>query len=138
MPALSAAQAYTATDSDRPVLTGVTVLFGSPIEVAAGDGFRMAHQVLPLVFLDNTITIIPSSCVSVLMHLWKNTPRTPPPSDSLIPVITAKKQIHVALDSKKGLQIGFGPRASVIIKLVEGTPPAWLKLIPKEEPILRV
>lgn len=138
MPALATAQTYVATETDRPVLNGVTVIFGSPIEIAAGDGFRMSHQVLPLVFPDNTISIIPSSSVPVLMHLWKSTPRTPPQSDSLIPIVTAKKQIHVALDSKKGLLIGFGPRATAIIKLTDGTPPAWIKLIPKEEPILRV
>ncbi len=138
MAALATAQTYVATATDRPVLNGVTVVLGSPIEVAAGDGFRMSHQVLPLVFPEDNTCIIPASSVSVLMHLFKNTPRTPPQSDSLIPVLTAKKRIQVALDGDRGLRIGFGPKASVIVKLTDGTPPAWIKLIPKEEPTLHV
>ena len=44
--AIQAALPYVATDTARPVLSGVTVVLGTPIEVAAGDGFRMSHQVL--------------------------------------------------------------------------------------------
>jgi len=50
-PAMLAAVPYTAEDDTRPVLSGITVVLGSPIEVAAGDGFRMCHKALGLTFL---------------------------------------------------------------------------------------
>ncbi|MQY72176.1 MAG: hypothetical protein GH142_00695, partial [Dehalococcoidia bacterium] len=136
--ALHDALPYAATGGDRPVLSGVTVLFGQPIEVSAGDGFRMAHIVLPLQFPGEHTTVIPSGSVSTLIHLLAKTPRHPPQGDALVPIMVAKRQIQVALDGKRGLKIVFGPTASVIVKLVEGNPPAWLKLIPKEEPVLKV
>ena len=135
IPALSAALPYVATGTDRPVLNGVTVQFGGPIEVSAGDGFRMAHIVLPLQFPAEYTTILPANAVSTLVHVMDKTPRTPPMGDALIPIVLAKRQLQVALDGKRGLRVGFSPTVSVIIKLVEGTPPAWLKLIPKDEPI---
>ncbi len=136
--ALHSALPYAATGNDRPVLNGVTVLFGNPIEVSAGDGFRMAHIVLPLQFPGEHTTILPPGAVSTLKHMLDKTPRTPPQGDALVPILTAKRQIQVALDGERGLKVVFGPTASVIIKLVEGNPPAWLKLIPKEEPVLKV
>ena len=50
IPAMLAAVPYTAEDDTRPVLSGITVVLGSPIEVAAGDGFRMCHKALGLSF----------------------------------------------------------------------------------------
>ncbi len=136
--ALYSALPYAATGSNRPVLNGVTVLFGKPIEISAGDGFRLAHIVLPLQFPEEHTTIIPASSVPTLKHVLDKAPRTPPQGDALVPILVAKRQIGVALDGKKGLRIVFGPTASVIVKLVEGTPPSWLKLIPKDEPVLKV
>ena len=138
IPALLSALPYIATGTDRPVLNGVTVLFGSPIEVSAGDGFRMAHIVLPLQFPGEQATVIPSGAVSTLIYVMEKTPRPPPQGDTLVPIVMAKRHIRVALDGKRGLRVVFGPTASVIVKLVEGSPPAWLKLIPKEEPVLKV
>ncbi len=137
IPAMQSVLPYTATEKDRPVLSGVTLVLGEPVEVAAGDGFRMAYQVIGLAFPQNITAIVPSSSVSTLYHLWEKTPRTPPPSDSLIPVIMAKKQVSVAFDGKTGLRFVFGQAATAIVKLIEGSPPAWLKLIPKEEPALQ-
>ena len=138
MPALNSALPYVATGTDRPVLNGVTVLFGEPIEVAAGDGFRLAHIVLPLKFPEEHVTVLPSGSVSTLMHVWDKTPRTPPRGDSLVPIVMSKRQIQIALGGDRGLRAVCGPTASVIIKLVQGNPPAWLKLIPKDEPVLQV
>lgn len=136
--ALDAALPYVATEGDRPVLSGVTVQFGAPLEVSAGDGHRMAHIVLPLQFPAEYTTILPASSVASLLHVMQKTPRTPPAGEDLMPIVLAKKQIHAALDGKRGLKIDFGPTATVIVKLVEGKPPAWLQLIPKEEPIIKV
>ncbi len=138
IPALVSVLPYAATGSDRPVLSGVTLILGDPIEVAAGDGFRMADQVLPLSFPKNLITILPSSSVAVLKHLWEKTPRTPPQSEELLPVIMAKKHAKMGHDGKQGLRFQFENNTTAIVKLVSGSPPDWLKLIPKEEPILQV
>ncbi len=137
IPALVSVLPYVATGGNQPVLNGVTVVFGEPIEISAGDGYRLAHIVLPLLFPGEFITIIPRVSVSTLTHVWEKTPRTPSQADALMPIILAKRQIQVALDGKGHMRMVFGSVASVIIKLVEGQPPAWLKLIPKEEPVLK-
>ncbi len=137
IPAMVSVLPYVATETSRPVLSGVTLVLGEPVEVAAGDGFRMAYQVLPLSFPQNITVIVPASSVSALYHLWEKTPRTPPVSNDLIPVIMAKKQVTLGYDGKEGLRFVFGKAATAIVKLVQGSPPAWLKLIPKEEPALQ-
>ena len=138
IPALLSVLPYAASESERPVLNGVTLILGNPIEVAAGDGFRMADQVLPLSFPKNIVTILPQSSVSVLKHLWQKTPRTPASADALVPILTSKKYARLAHDGKAGLRFQFGDKTTAIVKLVSGNPPDWLKLIPKDEPILRV
>ncbi len=136
--AMQAALPYTATDTQRPVLSGVTLVLGSPIEVAAGDGFTMSHQVLGLTFPLEEKAIVPARGVFILGHVFDKTPRTPPSTaDSLISVITAKRQIHIALIGENKLRADFGQSASVVINLIQGNPPEWLQLIPKGEPILQ-
>jgi len=136
--AMLAALPYVATEESRPVLSGVTLVLGSPIEVAAGDGFRMSHQVLGLSFPLEAKIIVPAHAVNILGHVFAKTPRTPPSSaDSLIPIIIAKRQLHMALTGDNKVRLDFGRTASVVINLVQGTPPEWLKLVPKGEPILQ-
>ncbi|MCJ7743523.1 MAG: DNA polymerase III subunit beta [Dehalococcoidales bacterium] len=134
IPALVSVLPYVSTATDRAVLNGVTLVLGEPVEVAAGDGYRMAYQVMGLSFPQNITTILPSSSVTALNLLWEKTPRTPPRSDSLIPVVLAKKLVTVGFDGQTGLRFAFGDAATAIVKLIQGSPPAWLKLIPKEEP----
>ena len=64
--AMMAALPYVATDATRPVLSGITLVLGTPIEIAAGDGFRMSHQALGLPFPLEEKIIIPSHAVSIL------------------------------------------------------------------------
>ena len=136
--AMLAALPYVATDETRPVLSGITLVLGSPIEVAAGDGFRMSHQVLGLSFPLEVKIIVPAHSVDILGHVFAKTPRTPPASaDSLIPIITAKRQLHIALAGENKVRVGFGQMAEVVINLITGSPPEWLRLIPKGEPVLQ-
>ena len=136
--AMLAALSYTATDTTRPVLSGVTLVLGNPIEVAAGDGFRMSHQVLGLSFPLEEKIIVPAHGVAVLDHVFAKTPRTSPTTaDSLIKVVTAKRQLRVALIGDNKLKLDFGTTASVVINLIVGKPPEWLALIPKGEPVLQ-
>jgi DNA polymerase III sliding clamp (beta) subunit (PCNA family) len=133
-----AALPYRATDETPPVLSGITLVLGSPLEVAAGDGFRMSHQVLGLFFPLEEKIIVPAHSVAILGHIFAKTPRTPPTTaDSLIPIIIAKRQLHVALQGDNKVQVDFGSTASVVINLIQGSPPEWLKLIPKGEPVLQ-
>jgi len=136
--AMAMVQPYAATDATRPVLNAVTLILGNPVEVAAGDGYRMADQVIPLQYPKEITVVIPNHSVTVLEHLLKKTPRTPPASDELIPVIMAKKLADVAHDGKQGLRFRFNKHTAAIVKSLEGKPPDWLKLIPKGDPILRV
>ncbi len=139
--AMAAAMPYTAEESTRAVLTGVTLVLGNPIEVAAGDGFTMSHQILPLSFPAEEKIIIPAHAVAVMAHVLLKIPRNPPSGgDSLIPILVAKRMAKVSLlareDEIEKVSFDLGS-ASVMIKLIAGKPPEWLALIPKGEPILQ-
>ncbi len=138
--AIDAALPYAATESERPVLNGVTVTLGNPVAVAAGDGFRMSHQVLPLSFPVEERIILPHRSVSVLEYVFSKTPRTPPTdADTLIPILIAKKQVYITLlgkEDRKKARFDFGT-TSVIVNLTAGSSPDFIQLIPKEEPIMQ-
>lgn len=142
IPTICAALPYAATESTREVLKAVTVTLGNPVEVAAGDGYRMSHQVLPLSFPSEERAIVPIRSVYLLGHIYTKTPRTPPTNaESLIEVITARRQLGVTLlkgkaeDAPGKLRLDFGT-TSVIINLVVGSAPDFLQLIPKDQPIM--
>ncbi len=136
--AMLAALPYTASDDSRPVLSGVCLTLGNPIVVDAGDGFRMSHHVLGLSFPLEEKVIVPAHGVDVLVHVFTKTPRTPPAdATSLIPIITAKRQLHMALTGENKLRVDFGTTASVVINLIQGNPPDWLQLIPTGQPMLQ-
>ncbi|MDD4874615.1 MAG: hypothetical protein PHE15_06565 [Dehalococcoidales bacterium] len=124
--------------TSRPVLEGETLILGNPVEVAAGDGFRMTHQVLGLSYPLEEKLIIPAHSVAVLEHIFQKTPRTPPSTaDTLVKAITAKRMLRVSLMGENKLRVDFGTSASVIVNLIDGKPPEWLKLVPTGEPIMQ-
>jgi DNA polymerase III sliding clamp (beta) subunit (PCNA family) len=136
--AMLAALPYTAEDDTRPTLNGITVVLGNPIEVAAGDGFRMCHKALGLSFPLEEKVIVPRRGVAILDHVFAKTPRTPPATaQSLIKVVTAKRQLRMSIIGDNKLRLDFGTSASVVINLTLGKPPEWLALIPKSEPMLQ-
>ncbi len=138
IPAMLNALPYVATEDTRPVLSGITLVLGNPLEVAAGDGFRISHQVLGLSFPIEEKIIVPAHGVAILGHVFAKTPRTPPTdAPSLIPIITAKRYLHMALIGENKLQVEFGQTATVVINLIAGSPPDFIQLIPKGEPILQ-
>ena len=138
IPALVEVLPYAATDDGRPVLQGVTLILENPIRVAAGDGYRMADKELPFSFPKDFITIIPPSSVKVLNHLWEKTPRIPPPTEVLVTAILSKKMVMLGHNGKEGLIFRFDNGTTAFVKLIQGSPPDFLKLIPKDEPILKV
>jgi DNA polymerase III sliding clamp (beta) subunit (PCNA family) len=138
--AMQAALPYVATDESRPVLSGITLVLGAPVEVAAGDGFRASLQALGLTFPMETKVIVPSHNVAILEHVFKKTPRTPPASStamSLVQVVTAKRNLRMSLIGENKLRLDFGTNASVVMNLIVGDPPQWLSLVPQGEPIMQ-
>jgi len=137
--ALAAASQYCATDETRPVLSGVAIFPGENLDIAAGDGFRMAYQTIAATFPLDEPLIIPSGAVRVLHSLWQHTPPDVTLGDSLVGLVTQKRQLEIALmGAKKGaagdkLQMVFGSM-TVLINLIQGTPPNFKQLIPKDIP----
>ncbi len=132
VPALRSVVDYCSTDTSRPVLSGIGLSLGETIEVAAGDGFRMAYQLLPISFPAEEKVIIPAHSVRVLGELWDKIPPAVPPADSLISQVMAKRQIELALGN--GLMARFG-RVTLFSTLIQGTAPNFSQLIPKEPPL---
>ena len=136
--AMTAALPYVADDEKRSNLNGVTLVLGNPVEVAAGDGFRMTHQTLALSFPLEEKIIIPAHSVAILEHVFKKTPRTPPTAaDTIVKFIIAKRQLRVSLVGENKLKVDFGTTATVYVNLTDAKPPEWLALIPKGDPILQ-
>jgi len=128
--ALSSAVGYCATEEKRPVLCGVHLFLGEQVRVAAANGFRMAHQTLPMSYPVEATAIIPTRSVKVLAHLWEKLPPAPPPVGSLVGQVTAKRQLRLAVKEDR-LRAAFG-RVVVVARLIEGTPPDYRRLIPDE------
>jgi DNA polymerase-3 subunit beta len=131
VPALLSVADYCSTEESRPVLTGVFLGFGETTDVVAADGFRIAWQSLPLTFPDGIDSvIIPARAVRLLGQLLNKAPRTPPVTDSLIGLITAKMEMELKVNEKM-LQAQLGA-VSLITNLIEGTYPNYRQLIPTE------
>ena len=132
IPALAAMLDYVATDGSRPVLSGVFLLLGERLDLAAADGFRLASKTVPirLVAEGMDTVIVPAQTVRILEHLGRKAPRDVPPVGTLAQLVTAKRQLEISMD-KTLLSIHFG-HVTVVTHLVQGNPPDYRSLIPKE------
>jgi DNA polymerase-3 subunit beta len=119
---------FCATEESRPVLTGVALYLGENTAVAAGDGFRMGYQLLPLPFPSENTVIVPASAVNILDYLWGKVPVTAQLAASLVQQVTAKRKIGLAL-GEGNMALRFG-RATFITRLIDGNPPTFKDLIP--------
>lgn len=132
---LNSMVSYAATDESRPVLTGVALYLGEHVAAAAGDGFRMVYDSLPLSLGTEGTAIIPTSSIQILNSLWDKVPVTAQLSSSLIQQITAKRKLVISLGDGKDntiptwIAFQFG-RTKVIVKLISGNPPDFKTLIP--------
>jgi DNA polymerase III sliding clamp (beta) subunit (PCNA family) len=139
--AMKAALPYVAPPAGKgqagnPVLEGITLVLGSPIEIAAGDSFRASIQVMGLTFPKEEKVILPARSVATLEHVFSKTPRTPPVNAaSLVQAVTAKRNLRMSLVGDNKLRLDYGTNASVIINLVSGKPPEWMSLLPTAQPI---
>ena len=130
---LTSVVGYRTTEGSRPVLSGVTLAFGETLEAAAGDGFRMAYQTLPSSFPTEETVVIPAGFVEALGYLWGKAPPAAPLDNNLVGQILAKRELGLSL-SDGNLMARFG-RVTLIGKLIQGTPPDWIQLIPQETPL---
>jgi len=136
--ALASAANYCSNDTSRPVLNGVAIFPGENLDIAAGDGFRMAYQTIPATFPIEEPLIIPSGAVEILRSLWQHTKPDVALGDSLVGLVTSKRQMDIALVEAKGsgaalLRVRFSG-VTALIKLIQGTPPNFKLLIPKDIP----
>jgi len=132
VPALVSVAEYCSTDAARPVLTGISLSLGKTIEVAAGDGFRMAYRILSIPFPTEVKVTIPAHSVRVLGELWKKVPPAVPLENSLINQVMSKRQMELAMGN--GLMARFG-RVTLFSTLIKGSAPNFSQLIPKEPPL---
>jgi len=119
-------------DDSKPILSGVTLFLGEQLELAAGDGYRMAFKTL-LVSLppDNGIktVTIPIKAVATLGHLWQKAPRPRPPNGdaSLISLVANKGPMEVEI-SPILIKIRLGI-VGLLAKTIQGTPPNFKQLM---------
>lgn len=124
---------YCATEDQRPVLQCVDVVLGENIEVAAADGFRLAHQVIPVSSPVQAEFLIPSHLLSRLADLWDKSPPSVPPQTNLINQVMAKRQLSLMWGEHR-LVARFG-QITAIMQLTQGVFPNYKQLIPEEPPI---
>jgi len=136
--ALTSISEYCSKEETRPVLNGVVIFPGENLDIAAGDGFRMAYQTIPDSFPIEEPLIIPSRAVSILNSLWQHTKPDVTLGDSLVELVMSKRLIDVALVEAKNseaniLRVCFSG-VTALLKLIQGTPPDFKLLIPKDIP----
>lgn len=136
--ALMSVVGYCSTDTSKPVLNGVNLSLGEKLIAAGADGFQLGYKELPISFPAEEQLIIPAYAVRILDDLWDKLPHDLPLEDNLISQVLSKRKITLVLeDSKKGdrqkLVARFG-RATVIIKLIQGSAPDLKHLIPEDTP----
>ncbi len=127
---------YAATEDSRPTLQGVSLVPPGEgeegIEVFAADGFRMAFKKLALKLNLGETKIIPPRAVSLLMDIWTRTPTEARRTESLIEMITARRQMVVTTSSsRKVIKFSFN-NITFVAQLIDGTIPDYKQLIPSE------
>lgn len=135
---------YCATEESRPILTGVCVTLGDPVEVAAADGFRLAWK--PLAFSipspqdGQACMVIPSASISLLRKVWRNAPKAPAfpsgaesqlvhnPSIGVARMVVARRPMKLWFNAGY-LICGIGA-VKVMTQLLSGSFPNYKTLIP--------
>ncbi len=133
--ALSSMAVYAATEESRPVLHGVSLYLGEKSEAAAGDGFRMVFDTLPISYPAEHTIVVPLESVPIIAHVWDKTPPVAALASSLVQQVTAKRIVLLSLGDGKDntaptwASLQFG-KSRVIFMLTQGNPPNFKALIP--------
>jgi DNA polymerase III sliding clamp (beta) subunit (PCNA family) len=136
--ALTSVALYCSHDEARPVLSGVAIFPGENLDIAAGDGFRMAYQTISASFPIEQPLIIPSGAVWLINSLWRHTTPDAVAGETLVERVLSKRQIDITFaEGEKGppdkLQLCFS-NVTVQSILIQGTPPNFKQLIPSDIP----
>lgn len=136
--ALMSVVGYCSTESSKPVLNGVALSLGEKLIAAGADGFQLGYKELPLSFPAEEQVIIPAYAVRILHNLWDKLPHDLPLGDNLVSQVLSKRKIALVLeDPKQGdrqkLVVRLG-RATMIIKLIQGSAPDLKQMIPEDTP----
>jgi DNA polymerase III sliding clamp (beta) subunit (PCNA family) len=134
VPALVSMLDYCAQEESRPVLSSVILLLGNPLEVAAGDGFRMAFKTLTVGWPSSdgiSSILLPAKVVDTLSHLWRKAPR-PMPDDlskigNIAELVVNKGNMEIEV-SPILILVKFGS-VSMLAKTTQGTPPNFKEFI---------
>lgn len=132
---LDMALCYAATETARPILNGVSLFMEETgAKVAAGDGFRMFYKELPGRFPKAGTVVLPAPTVKVLANLWKKAPpKNSPAVDALLADLAIARRLMALGFGEDRLAVRFG-NVSVTSRLIAGTPPNFLSLLPADPP----
>ncbi len=129
--AMTAVLPAAATESERPVLTGLCLTMGDKVQVVAADGYILSWEGVPGRLPGEGNLLLPARAVRLLAHLWKRA-ASPDLSAASNPaqVALAKRLIRLEWEKEK-LQMRFG-RVALLCKLTQGNFPDFNQLIPTE------
>ena len=152
--ALLGAVPYTAgaKEAARPVLQAVCVTLGDVIEVAGGDGFRLAWQDVPLRLTGQVSgfkLLLPKESVQALDQVWKRAVKPPTagpstgegsafsgvrrrPELQAARMAVARRMMRVRMNAGQA-SFQFG-EATVFTQVVQGQFPNYQGLIPEDLP----
>jgi len=121
-------------ETSRPVLTGVHTYFEEKTTTVVGaDGFRLAYQILPIALSGERTVIIPAGSIGIVRDLWKASPGSVDAGDDLISQIIGHRMMYLSIDDNF-IAAKFG-NITITIRLIQGTPPNYKELIPKDYPM---
>jgi len=134
VPALVSMLDYCAQEEAKPVLSSVILFLGNPLEVAAGDGFRMAFKTLSVGWPSSdgiSSILLSAKVVDTLAHLWRKAPR-PMPDDlskvgGIAELVVNKGNMDIEV-SPILILVKFGI-VSMLAKTTQGTPPNFKEFI---------
>ena len=143
---------YAATDVSRPVLRCVCVTLGAPLEMAAGDGFRLAWQTVPMALptlgsppTDLKQLLLPTAAVHILARVWKliekqptvDAPQSTDPlkkdGDFRMAMLSVAKRMATVRFTRTALSFEHGG-VVIRVQLAQGEFPNYHQLIPTDLP----
>lgn len=123
---------FCSNEDSRVALTGVAMhIKEDEVVVVGADGFRLGYLKLPIVLPAQETVIIPVPSIKTLQSLWKVSAGVPTGGDTLISHIIGKRLLYLSLNSGY-LSTRFG-KILMVSKLIEGSPPDYATVLPKEE-----
>lgn len=132
---------YAATDSSRPVLTGVDLVLGAEkTGIAGGDGFRLAFKDVPIKYSGEYNVVIASKTIATLAYLWKQSPARARLQNDIIAQITSPRLINLALAKPKSAGLADSPSMvsiqwgdiKLVSQLIAGNFPNYHQWVPTD------